>query len=49
VTSRVSAPVVAKERMCGDEIVRARRRYESLITVAVITERQERSGVGTAI
>ena len=41
----VSAPVVAKERgMVVDEIVRAAQSdYESLITVTVFTERQERS------
>jgi D-3-phosphoglycerate dehydrogenase / 2-oxoglutarate reductase len=45
----VSAPVVAKERgMVVDEIVRAAHSdYESLITVAVATERQERSVSGT--
>src|SRR5438105_5217094 len=45
----VSAPVVAKERgMVVDEIVRAAQSdYESLITVAVTTERQERSVSGT--
>src|SRR5215210_9298535 len=45
----VSAPVVAKERgMVVDEIVRAAQSdYESLITVTVITERQERSVSGT--
>src|SRR5205085_213278 len=45
----VSAPVVAKERgMIVDEIVRAAQSdYESLITVTVITERQERSVSGT--
>jgi D-3-phosphoglycerate dehydrogenase / 2-oxoglutarate reductase len=45
----VSAPVVAKERgMVVDEIVRAAQSdYESLITVNVITERQERSVSGT--
>ena len=44
----VSAPVVAKERgMVVDEIVRAAQSdYESLITVTVITERQERSVSG---
>src|SRR5689334_22609438 len=45
----VSAPVVAKERgMVVDEIVRAAHSdYESLITVTVSTERQERSVSGT--
>src|SRR5690242_2105503 len=45
----VSAPVVAKERgMIVDEIVRAAQSdYESLITVTVTTERQERSVAGT--
>src|ERR1700710_355010 len=45
----VSAPVVAKERgMVVDEIVRAAQSdYESLITVSVTTERQERSVSGT--
>src|SRR6202045_1854479 len=45
----VSAPVVAKERgMVVDEIVRtAHSDYESLITVTVTTERQERSVSGT--
>ena len=45
----VSAPVVAKERgMVVDEIVRAAQSdYESLITVTVFTERQERSVSGT--
>src|SRR6266704_1273918 len=45
----VSAPVVAKERgMVVDEIVRAAQSdYESLITVTVMTERQERSVSGT--
>ena len=45
----VSAPVVAKERgMVVDEIVRAAQSdYESLITVTVTTERQERSVSGT--
>jgi D-3-phosphoglycerate dehydrogenase len=45
----VSAPVVAKERgMAVDEIVRtAQSDYESLITVTVSTERQERSVSGT--
>jgi D-3-phosphoglycerate dehydrogenase len=45
----VSAPVVAKERgMVVDEIVRAAQSdYESLITVTVSTERQERSVSGT--
>src|ERR1700755_669743 len=45
----VSAPVVAKERgMVVDEIVRtAQSDYESLITVNVVTERQERSVSGT--
>src|ERR1700704_2512171 len=45
----VSAPVVAKERgMVVDEIVRAAESdYESLITVTVTTERQERSVSGT--
>src|SRR5580700_8859703 len=45
----VSAPVVAKERgMAVDEIVRtAQSDYESLITVTVTTERQERSVSGT--
>ena len=40
----VSAPVVAKERgMVVDEVVRAAQSdYESLITVTVTTERQER-------
>src|SRR6201988_1309812 len=44
----VSAPVVAKERgMVVDEIVRAAQSdYESLITVTVATERQERSVSG---
>src|SRR5436309_14313158 len=47
--SVVSAPVVAKERgMVVDEIVRAAQSdYESLITVTVTTERQERSVSGT--
>jgi len=45
----VSAPVVAKERgMVVDEVVRAAQSdYESLITVTVVTERQERSVSGT--
>src|SRR3954468_22349030 len=45
----VSAPVVARERgMIVDEIVRAAQSdYESLITVTVTTERQERSVSGT--
>ncbi len=45
----VSAPVVAKERgMVVDEVVRAADGdYESLITVTVTTERQERSVSGT--
>src|SRR5438552_3300463 len=45
----VSAPVVAKERgMVVDEIVRAAQSdYESLISVTVTTERQERSVSGT--
>src|SRR5262249_14230531 len=45
----VSAHVVAKERgMVVDEVVRAAQSdYESLITVTVITERQERSVSGT--
>ena len=45
----VSAPVIAKERgMEIDEIVRAAQSdYESLITVNVITERQQRSVSGT--
>src|SRR5207244_3193686 len=45
----VSAPAVAKERgMVVDEIVRAAQSdYESLITVAVTTERQERAVSGT--
>src|SRR5882757_4271385 len=45
----VSAPVVAKERgMVVEEIVRAAQSdYESLITVNVVTERQERSVSGT--
>src|ERR1700756_4091901 len=45
----VSAPVVAKERgMVVDEVVRAAHSdYESLITVTVATERQERSVSGT--
>ena len=45
----VSAPVVAKERgMVVDEVVRAAQHdYESLITVTVTTERQERSVSGT--
>src|SRR5712692_10544367 len=45
----VSAPVVAKERgMVVDEVVRAAQSdYESLITVTVMTERQERSVSGT--
>src|SRR6202035_733015 len=45
----VSAPVVAKERgMVVDEITRAAQSdYESLITVTVTTERQERSVSGT--
>jgi D-3-phosphoglycerate dehydrogenase len=45
----VSAPVVAKERgMVVDEVVRAAQSdYESVITVTVATERQERSVSGT--
>jgi len=45
----VSAPVVAKERgMVVDEVVRAAQSdYESVITVTVTTERQERSVSGT--
>src|SRR5205807_8454777 len=45
----VSAPIVAKERgMVVDEITRtAQSDYESLITVTVTTERQERSVSGT--
>lgn len=45
----VSAPVVAKERgMTIDEITRAAQGdYESLISVTVTTERQERSVTGT--
>ena len=45
----VSAPVVAKERgMVVDEVTRATQSdYESLITVHVTTERQERSVSGT--
>src|SRR6266851_4093057 len=45
----ITAPVVAKERgMVVDEIVRAAQSdYESLITVTVTTERQERSVSGT--
>ncbi|MGB3865041.1 MAG: phosphoglycerate dehydrogenase [Xanthobacteraceae bacterium] len=45
----VSAPVVAKERgMVVDEVVRAAQSdYESLITVTLTTERQERSVSGT--
>ncbi|HZE53483.1 MAG TPA: phosphoglycerate dehydrogenase [Bradyrhizobium sp.] len=45
----VSAPVVAKERgMVVDEVARAAQSdYESLITVTVTTERQERSVSGT--
>ena len=45
----VYAPVVAKERgIVVDEIVRAAQSdYESLITVTVSTERQERSVSGT--
>jgi D-3-phosphoglycerate dehydrogenase len=45
----VSAPVVAKERgMVVDEILRAGESdYESLITVAVTTERQDRAVSGT--
>src|SRR6201988_52118 len=45
----VSAPLVAKERgMVVDEVVRAAQSdYESLITVTVATERQERSVSGT--
>src|SRR6059058_2728804 len=45
----VSAPVVAKERgMVVDEVVRAAQSdYESLITVTVFTEHQERSVSGT--
>ena len=45
----VSAPVVARERgMVVDEVVRAAQSdYESLITVTVATERQERAVSGT--
>ena len=45
----VSAPVIAKERgMVVDEVTRAAQSdYESLITVTVTTERQERSVSGT--
>jgi len=45
----VSAPVIAKERgMVVDEVVRAAQSdYESLITVTVTTDRQERSVSGT--
>ena len=45
----VSAPVVAKERgMVVDEVVRAAQSdYESLITVTVTTDKQERSVSGT--
>src|SRR5207248_4752910 len=45
----VSAPVIAKERgMVVDEVTRtAQSDYESLITVTVTTERQERSVSGT--
>jgi D-3-phosphoglycerate dehydrogenase len=45
----VSAPVVAKERgMVVDEVTRAAQSdYESLITVTVTTEHQERSVSGT--
>src|SRR5450631_1308609 len=45
----VSAPVVAKERgMVVDEVTRAAQSdYESMITVTVTTERQERSVSGT--
>ncbi len=45
----VSAPVVAKDRgMVVDEVTRAAQSdYESLITVTVTTERQERSVSGT--
>ncbi len=45
----VSAPVVAKERgMVVDEVTRAAQSdYESLITVTVTTEKQERSVSGT--
>ncbi|MFZ5737443.1 D-3-phosphoglycerate dehydrogenase [Rhodopseudomonas thermotolerans] len=45
----VSAPVIAKERgMVVDEVVRAAESdYESLITLTVATERQERSVSGT--
>ncbi len=45
----VSAPVIAKERgMVVDEVVRAAESdYESLITLTVTTERQERSVSGT--
>ncbi|WP_438277356.1 phosphoglycerate dehydrogenase [Nitrobacter sp.] len=45
----VSAPVVAKERgMVVDEVVRAAQSdYESVITVTVATEQQERSVSGT--
>ncbi|MGO4712261.1 phosphoglycerate dehydrogenase [Bradyrhizobium sp. 2TAF24] len=46
----VSAPVVAKERgMTVDEVTRAAQSdYESLITVTVTTDKQERSVSGTA-
>ena len=45
----VSAPVIAKERgMVVDEVVRAAQSdYESLITVTVVTDKQERSVSGT--
>jgi D-3-phosphoglycerate dehydrogenase len=45
----VSAPVIAKERgMVVDEVVRAAQSdYESLITVTVTTDKQERSVSGT--
>ena len=45
----VSAPVIAKERgMVVDEVVRAAESdYESLITLTVTTEKQERSVSGT--
>lgn len=45
----VSAPVIAKERgMVVDEVLRAGESdYESLITVAVTTEHQERAASGT--
>ncbi|MFX8067373.1 hypothetical protein ABTK78_20020, partial [Acinetobacter baumannii] len=45
----VSAPVIAKERgMIVDEVLRAGESdYESLITVAVTTEQQERAVSGT--